>query len=309
MDSGYRRTIKDWFLAQFSESEFTGKAGVRIRYAHNMLEEDRPVLVMALGRTEFIEKYHEVCWNLRNENLSLFLYDHCGQGKSGRLLADRQKGHIDHFDTYLSDLRYLIEARIKRFCSGPLTLLGYSMGGTIGVLFADAYPHLLDRLILTSPMLQINTGRLLQPTLVEAVSRLMTRLGMGENYVWGGGPFDHKTEFEGNVLTSDKVRYHYNLDLMRTTEGVRLGSPTFRWMREAYRAMRVARQLGDRINCPVVILQGKQDLLVSRSAMERFASTINGCRMIRYPEARHELLMERDHIREKVLKDITGSIN
>ena len=309
MDSDYRRKINNWFIAQFTESEFTGKAGVRIRYAHSLLGKDKPVLVMALGRTEFIEKYREVCWNLRNENLSLFLYDHCGQGKSGRLLDNRQKGHIDNFDTYVSDLRNIVETKIKPFCHAPLILLGYSMGGTVGVLFADAYPGLLDRLILASPMLQINTGLLLKPIVVEVVSRLMINLGRGEKYVCGGGPFDHQTAYEGNVLTSDEDRYRYNLELMRTIEAVRLGSPTFRWMREAYRAMRKARNAGGRIRCPVVILQGKQDQLVSRKAMERFASTIKVCRLIRYPEARHELLMERDHIREQVLEDIRDVIN
>ena len=280
-----------------------------IRYSLQKPEGRLGTLIIAPGRTEFIEKYREFCWDLRHEKFGICLFDHCGQGQSGRLLDDRQKGHIACFETYVADLKTLIDNHVRNHCSGPVVLMGYSMGGPVGIMIAADYPELINGLILASPMLQINTGRLFPPVIVEMVSRLMCLIGKAESYVWGGGPADPDFEYEDNVLTSDEKRYQYNVELMNNIPGVKLGSPTFGWMQQAYGFMRKARTSGCEIVCPTVILQGGDETLVSGREMELFYRTVAGCELKSYPGARHELMMEKNEIRNTVIADIKKFIN
>lgn len=308
MTDVYFTKILNWYHENFSESVFTSNDGRPIRCALQKRNEGKGVVIVVSGRTEFLEKYLELCWDFRHTRQSFCLYDHYGQGKSGRMLEDPQKGHIDDFSTYLQDLLNVVTDHVTRQFSPPYFLLTHSMGSTIGIQFAAEYPQLVHGLILASPMFQINTGRFLPPLVVETISRAVCLLGGTNSYVPGGGPFKADLPFENNVLTSDKRRFTLNQTLMRNGPGIALGSPTVGWLKQAYLAMHHSRQIGQQLKCPVLLLQGLNDIVVGLSEMKHFCSATDHCQMISYPEARHELLMEKDVIRSQVLSDIVAFI-
>jgi len=304
MDDVYFTKILNWYHENFTETVFTSNDRRLIRYTLQKNSSAKGTVIVVSGRTEFLEKYLELCWDFRHTGLSLCVYDHYGQGKSGRMLDDPQKGHIENFNTYLEDLHKLVTAHVIRKFSPPYFLLTHSMGSTIGTQFAVEYPELVHGLILVSPMFQINTGRFLPPLMVETISRALCFLGGKRSYVPGGGPFRSDLPFENNVLTSDKRRFELNQALMRNDPGIALGSPTVGWLKQAYMAMRHSRHSGRQLKCPLLLLQGLNDIVVGSSQMNQFCSVTEHCQMISYPEARHELLMEQDVIRSQVLSDI-----
>ncbi|SVD81174.1 uncharacterized protein METZ01_LOCUS434028, partial [marine metagenome] len=66
----------------------------------------RGTVVVLNGRSEFIEKYFETIESLRARGFAVATLDWRGQGRSDRPLANRQKGHVDDFEEYLSDLQH-----------------------------------------------------------------------------------------------------------------------------------------------------------------------------------------------------------
>ncbi|MEE4315152.1 MAG: alpha/beta fold hydrolase [Desulfofustis sp.] len=299
-----QQELFDWFRAAFTIDFFAGAAGGRVRFALQNREEAGGVVIVVTGRTEWLEKYLEVARDLQKSGCAICLYEHFGQGGSDRPLADPQKGHIDDFSFYVSDLITLVEQVIARYPEGPVILLAHSMGGAIATLALADRPGLADGLILVSPMLQINTGCLLPPLLGEVLAALACRFGGGGSYVWGGGPFRADQPFAGNDLTSDAERFARNQQMIVDRSELALGSPTFGWLRQAYRGMRRARGSGDRLNYPVLLLAGLDDTVVSVPAMLSLSRRLPRCTVKRYAGARHEVLMERDEVRSKAITEI-----
>lgn len=296
--------LEKWYKENFTESTLGGSTGCELRYAFQEGTGAAGILLIVSGRTEFVEKYLELSRDFQDTGLSICMYDHCGQGGSGRLLADRQKGHIDNFTTYVNDLDIIIEAINEKYGFPPIYLLTHSMGGTVSVMYVARHPEKIRALILVSPMFQINTGFFLSAMLFEGVSALLTFWGTGELYVFGGGPFDPSLPFAENKLTTDKRRFILNLNLMEQINGVVLGGPTFGWLSAAYKAMRQLRKEAALITCPILLMVAMGDSVIGIEEARRFRAAASDCLYKTYNGAQHELLMESDTIRTKVIREI-----
>ncbi|MBK8545664.1 MAG: alpha/beta hydrolase [Caulobacteraceae bacterium] len=66
--------------------------------------EARGSVIVAPGRTEFIEKYFEVIRELQARGFAVFCIDWRGQGLSGREVENSLKGHLVSFDDPVNDL-------------------------------------------------------------------------------------------------------------------------------------------------------------------------------------------------------------
>jgi len=296
--------INNWYRAEFEEGFIQSSADGLIRYSVKKEELSRGTIVIVPGRTEFIEKYMEVCWDLRNIGYSICVYDHLGQGKSARQLNDPEKGHISDFTTYVSDLVKIIESVVSQTPKEPVYLLAHSMGATISCLASQSYAERLSGLILVSPMFQINTGRFLPPILAEALCEFVCLIGGGSGYVWGGGPFNPDMDFTNNPLTSDPDRFRFNNELAKQNREIALGSPTFGWLQQAYKAMRQVRgQVAER-PCPTIIFRSIDEHVVGLKEIEIYCNGASSCQLVTYRNCRHELLMERDEIRNDLLTRI-----
>jgi lysophospholipase len=297
-------TLHHWYRESFEELTLRSSVGVSLRMALRCPQGSRGTLVFVSGRTEFIEKYLEVCRDLSDLQLSICLYDHCGQGGSGRLLADPQKGHIDRFDTYVTDLKRVIDHLNAAGCPAPVFLVGHSMGSTISALFALHYPERIDKLLLCSPMFAIQTGVMLPDFLVRIVAASACRFGLGSRYTPTTGPYNPVREFHGNVLTSDRFRFEYNAYMAANLDFAALGGPTIGWLNEAFKAMNKLQHRADLITKPLLILVAAGDRVIDAGAADRFAAASSKCSYQKYLDSGHELLMERDEVRNDVLKRI-----
>jgi len=133
----------------------------------------RGSIVLVHGLGEHVGRYAHVASHLTQAGWDLFGYDQRGHGRSAGA-----RGAVPREDALVEDLREVLRVvREQRAAhgdrSGPLLLLGHSMGGQVAATFVARAPAAVDALILTSPALdaelsllqrwQLAIGRALVP--------------------------------------------------------------------------------------------------------------------------------------------------
>lgn len=88
-----------------------------------------------VGRT-----WNRVAIRLAEAGLDVIAPDLRGFGRSESV----PRGGYYHFPDYVADLRDLVDAH----ATGPILLVGHSMGGTVSTLFAGTFPERVARLVL-----------------------------------------------------------------------------------------------------------------------------------------------------------------
>jgi lysophospholipase len=252
------------------------------------------------GRGEFIEKYFEVIRDLLSRDYAVALVDWRGQGGSDRPLRNRWKGHVDDFSHYGLDLEAFAASILAPYCPRPWFGLGHSMGAAVLLIAAETDRCPFERMILTSPMIAIKGVRHLDMT--RLLVELLDALGLGGAFVPGNGPrAGRAAAFEGNVLTSDPVRFARIAKVITAAPNLRLGGPTIGWTHAAFRTMkRFAESNFPRsITTPVLIVAAGRDRVTETAAAERFASRLRAGRIIVIEGAEHEILIERDVLRRQ----------
>jgi lysophospholipase len=127
-------------------------------------------------------------------------------------------------------------------------------------------------------------------------------LGFGGNFIPGGGETAVTTKpFAGNPVTSDPQRYARAADLVAAAPALGLGDPTIGWVHAAFRAMDpfADPNFPLTIETPVLCIAGTADRVTETAAVERFAARLKAGRALVIPGALHEIMMERDWVREQ----------
>ena len=276
--------------------------GVTLRFARWMPPPGRKGTVCVFqGRSEFIEKYFEVVNDLHARGFAVATLDWRGQGLSARALPDPRKGHVRNFAEYDRDLDAFMQQVVLPDCPPPHFALAHSMGGAILVRSASHGRRWFERMVLCAPMISL-TGRAMSP-MARSSARAMRLFGMGSSYVPSGGATAvNSLPFEGNVLTSDPVRYARVAELVETAPALGLGSPTIAWLDSAYRAMGLFadKSYPRKLRQPILIVAAGQDDVVSTPAIEQFAIRLRAGSHVVVAGARHEILMEQHHFRDQL---------
>jgi lysophospholipase len=253
------------------------------------------------GRGEFIEKYFELARDLIARGLAVAAFDWRGQGGSDRPLRNPRKGHVDDFSLYERDLEAFVAGVLKPFCPRPWFGLAHSMGGAVCLTVDEAGRCPFERLVLTSPMIAAK-GVDHRGLLARSVVGTLDALGLGGAFAPGNGSDTYWTRpFERNPFTTDPVRYARIARLAKETPHLFLGGPTISWTHAAFRAMRRFDEpnFPRRANTPTLIIASGADRVVDLGAAERFAARLRGGRIIVIPGAEHEILIERDGLRDQ----------
>ena len=223
----------------------------------------RGTVVLLTGRGEFIEKYAtEVVGELLDRGFAVIALDWRGQGLSDRPLADRGKGHIDNFDTYIADLELFLETVVAPAAPRPILALCHSMGGHILLRhLAENGSGPLSAGLFVSPMTALQREAFLRSVLM-----LMPEMPVVEDrYLFGTGPFVLLArEFASNFVTHDERRYRFTEEWFNADPRLSLGGPTIGWARQAVRSMTAALAPGylERIDLPLLLMTAGQDRLI-----------------------------------------------
>jgi lysophospholipase len=266
----------------------------------------RGTILILNGRSEFIEKYRETAGELIARGFRVFGFDWRGQGLSTRMPEGDQTGHYDSFDPLVRDAATVADQVVKPATEGPLILLGHSMGGHLALRLMAARPDLAAGAILTAPM----TAPIAAPAARRAaqlLSPLAAALGRGRRYALGEAAYDPQRLLDpARLLSGDPVRNRVQADWFRDHPDYRVSGITWGWLAAAFRSTGEILRAAPGIRVPVLMLLAGQERLVDNAASRRVAQRMPDCRVIVYPQSRHEILMERDDIRAAFWRDADG---
>lgn len=278
------------------------RKGVRVRYAswQSALHQRRGTVCIFPGRNEFIEKYFEVVGELRRRGFAVAVMDWRGQGGSSRLTRNPMKGHIRDFAEYEEDLSHFMKGVVLPDCPMPYFAIAHSMAAAVLYNAATKRGCWFSRMVMTAPMLEL-AGLPLPQGLCARLADALTLLGFGRQAVPGAPEQWTSHTFEGNPLTSDRERFYRNAAVLNAAPGLAIGPPTYGWLNAAFEAMARLRdeKYAPLIRIPSLLVAAGDDQVVSSKAIEDFSSRLRAGSQIVLRGSRHEILQERDAIREQ----------
>jgi len=310
--------------------------GKKIRYAHWPAGPvpRKGTVTLLQGRAEFIEKYFEVIEDLRGRGFAVVTFDWRGQGGSQRLTRNPKRGHVSSFKKFRIDLRTVLKDVSLANYPGPHFALAHSTGALVLLSDTERLRTMLDRAVLTSPLLGLSSNALppaLQGTgrgllrimslglfgrrklrarapktswfidkIAFPLARGLSLIGLGRLYVPGGNG-KLFVSFEKNRQTSDRIRFErFNAVLEKAPE-LGIGSPTIGWLSAVGRTVMPLRrrEAGPNIKLPCLVLAAGNDRIVSTPMIEDFVSRTKAAAYVEIAGAAHELLTERDVYRNQ----------
>ncbi len=297
------------FWQHREEAEFLGVDNVPIRYVRFIKSKHNKAIVISPGRSESYIKYPEIAYDFFHLGFDVFIIDHRGQGISGRMLADPQKGHVERFSDYIDDFAQLIELEVKYRHYPKCYALGHSMGSAIlaGYLLRDSVTF--DAAALCAPMIGIN---LPMPHWLASfiVDRAESRTNIRNDYAASTGKWQ-PLPYLINVLTHSQERYRRYLRYYADYPQLRLGGPTYHWLRESFAVGDELIAKAGEIDVPLMVLEASEEKVVSRRELQAFCQSRQKALTGREEKlpliiegAHHEILFEVDALRAMALNAI-----
>jgi lysophospholipase len=261
----------------------------------------RGTVIVMNGRTEFIEKYAETAADLNGRGFDVVTWDWRGQGLSdGRVSSNPVMGHVADFEAYLDDAEAALNGG-NNFPK-PWILLGHSMGGHMALrAVADGVVD-PEALVLSAPMVALLPSHGLPVPIIAALAWISGKIGRGESYPPGHSDLSpSRLGFEKNELTSDPMRFTVHPSWVAREPSLAVGGPSWTWLAAACRSCRYLERSASlrRLRLPVTIVQAGRETLVSNPAQEQLVARLADARLIKLDDARHEILMERDFLRDQ----------
>jgi len=265
---------------------------------------NKGTIVIFPGRAEYIEKYGIAAAGLAERGYSTVAVDWRGQGLTERLVQNKTVGHINDYSYYQNDVRALFNTINSLNLPKPLYLLAHSMGGCIGLRsLINELP--VNAAVFTSPMWGLSLspfaqlGSLILSPLVRSgwFSTKTAPRRQSKNYVIN-------TPFEKNILTSCPDMYAVIRNQLSSYPELILGGPTIGWI---YESVKECQKLLSSLSptTPSLVLIGSNEHIIDLSIIRKRIQQWDQSELTIIAEARHELIMEVEKIRQKTL-DLTA---
>ena len=274
--------------------------GTHINYKAIRRGYDKALLILS-GRTEPVDKYAEVVFDLWDLPYDIYLMDHRGQGFSERLLSDPLKGYVEKYEDYLQDINQFLEKVVQRKNYKTINLLAHSMGAGIGLRYAQVYPEHFTKLVLSSPMIELKLDGYIESFIVSYFG-LLKLIGKKKEYIPGGGAPDRNPKFEENRVTHSLARWQMGRWLEKENEIFNAGSATVNWVLEAIQMGRkVSRDRKSLKGKSILMFQAELEEFSKYKRQDRVCKAVETCQKIFYKGSKHEMFMEKDEIRDDVM--------
>src|SRR5262245_50526389 len=256
----------------------------------------RGSVIIAPGRTEFIEKYFEVTRELQGRGFAVFCIDWRGQGLSGREVENGQKGHFASFDDPVNDFSTalkLLGPQLPR----PHVGLAHSMGGAIMLRALQTRRIDLDAAAFTAPMWGI-AGL---TDMAKKYARFMVSLGAGGTFAPSVEKKWKRENFKRNTVTHDRESHARCQGLIVEEPRLALAGPTIGWVAAASDATEAFQTPGAlaHVRIPVLVATAGEEQLVDNASHAAVVEQLPDARHITIAGAKHEILMEVDPVRHQ----------
>lgn len=299
----YESEVKPFFEKNSTQGSFAGVDQVPIVYRYFPAPDEKGALIVLPGMGQSILQYAELVYDLRNEGLSVYLFEHRGHGLSGRMVRDTQVVHVKNFQDYVDDLAYFMKNIVSLKPHPKVFLLAHSMGGGIGAMYLEQNPGAFDAAILTAPMFQINTAPYLN-SIAHGIASLACLFGFGENYVTGQGPYVAGAPFSKNKLTHSEVRFARTEQNIVENPAIMTGGVSYSWLKTSIEADEWVFGSRKNFTSPTLLLQAENERIVMNPAEDRFCQTVTSCKEVILTNSFHNLLLEKDSIRDQAIFEI-----
>jgi lysophospholipase len=273
----------------------TGKGGVKVRFiTAPSLGQPRGSVIVAPGRTEFVEKYFEVLRELQGRGFCVFSIDWRGQGLSDREVADPQKGYFKSFDDPVDDLVAALREAADAL-PAPHVLLAHSMGGGITLRALQKHKLEVAAAAFSSPMWGLKQLK----GLAKAFAEFSTAIGAGGAFVPGVQRRWEREPFENNPVTCCPERHQRTQDLVAADERLELAGVTWGWLAAAAAIFDGFKKPGalSHLTMPILVASAGREMLVDNAAHDAIAALLPHCTHITLADSKHEILMEKDEVR------------
>ena len=343
-NKGTIKQILEFYKSKSKRETFTGVDGIKIVYDYFPSEGAKQALVISHGTGESSIRYAEVVYDLLNNKVpySIFVINHRGHGFSQRMIGknkewnpswnvyeidkeeiqDYRKIYVRDFEDYVKDFGTLINIIKDKYKIEKVSALGHSLGGAVIARYAEQNINGLDKMILSAPMFSL-IG-LLGADNYDFVSKAIISSGdtfssKGYAIAGGGASFSHfstKYDTEDNSLnyyTTSYNRFFMKKYLLQENPETSLGGLTWGFVDAIYEIVKDIRSDAQKIKTPTLIFQAEFDDYVHPSGQDTVCKKINLntpglCKIIKVENAKHELFLERDYIRNRVMSQILDSL-
>lgn len=289
----------------YQRGSFSGVDGIKINYYYRLQANPRGVIVVTPGQSESSLKYAELLYDLKDSGYAIYIIDHRGQGESGRMLSDSTKSYVRSFQDYVDDFNTFVKTIVHPEHYKKSFILAHSMGGAIASGFLAHNPKAVSAVILSAPVMKINTGRF--GTLgADIVANFLKFIGHETDLAPTQKPYDPNERFEGNTVTSSPMRFQAEKDLYNKYPQLRVGGATVNWVKESLEYTTWLRYTPDLYQVPTLMLQAGRDQLVMPSGENLSCEVLSPdfCKLVKIENSQHEILMEQDSIRTNALHQI-----
>lgn len=272
--------------------------GQRLYYEQYSADNPKGTVVIVHGFSEAIGKFYETAYYFLTEGYHVWMFQQREHGKSFRSTPDKALIYIENYEDLILDLKGFVTDVVKKNPKStglPVCLFAHSMGGGVGACCLERYPELFDKAVLTSPMLEVNSGSM-PAAIAIAYLRLQIRAKRGRSYMPGFAPFSGKPDF-ANSCTNCKSRYDYwfrqqlaNTDYQMCVAAVRTIFEFFKLTKEA-----VSPENCRKVKAKVLLFQAGHDSMVKAAGQDAFISMIGkpGQKVV-MPRAKHEIYLGND---------------
>jgi len=228
------------------------------------------VVVAVHGLTTPMAAFDTIAQGLGAMGYRVLTYDLYGRG-----LSDAPKGRQDAA-FFVQQLQDLLE---DQAVDGDVTLMGYSMGGSIVTAAAAAHPHRVARLILLAP-----AGIEMREDRFDALCRKLP--GVGDWLFLTASGWRMRRELLRGARRGDPEHVIAQQAAQLSRKGYRAAVLASRRGLLAQRQEQEHRLMGC-LDIPVIVIWGGQDRIIPLSALGRLAQWNRS--------AKHEVLEAADH--------------
>lgn len=284
------------YLSQCRRSGYFARVcGEKLYYEHYSAKEPHATIVLLHGFSEAIVKFSEMIYYFVQSGFDVWALQQRDHGLSHRSSDDWSLVDIADYKDLIRDAHYFVHHIVKQ--RGPLYLYAHSMGGAVGACYLEWYPEDFEKAILTSPMLEMNSGKI-PVWFAAAYARAQCAAGKGRNYMPGTGPFQPVPDYEGGNTTNPE-RYMFWFTQQKEHKEFQMCGCSIRCalqflhMTQAATAPRNVR----RVRAKVLLIQAGRDAMVKPGGQIKFVRALRGQgqgRLVRFKNAKHEIYLGSD---------------
>lgn len=270
------------------------------------------VVVALPGLSEFCEKYFELAHDCLAQGYGFLVLDWRGQGKSSRYLDNPNKRHSQGFDKDAQDLKAVLADSPFSPAAQDFYMMAHSMGGNIGLRFLEDVPGVFKGAAFSAPLVGLHAFAHVPDFLASSLAAGLDRL-MPRAYAPLGGDWDpFSRDYQNDIFfSSDKQRAKVHNYWMRKDKALQIGHITNQWLYDAHQSCHHIQHdfSVEALNLPCLFFTAGHEKFVDNAKAHALAARAPMARLTDFPDARHEIWMEKDGIRSEFLQPFYSLVN